>query len=423
MSADSGAPWRQWPRYLWRLITEQTAGPILRPPSDLRSESTRRTVRATVCLALASGALYPTSGLAEETSALDWHYGGSIDVSYAVDFNFPENNLWRSKATTPGVNEPALNMAVGYVRKNPSEHSPWGIEFGLQEGNDTDGLVPSTLGGRDKPIGHAGPLKHFSRANVSYLAPIGNGLSLTAGLFNSYIGYQSIYSRNNLNYTRSYMADNAPYFMFGLGATYRVDEAWQAGFYVITGYNYLSHINNQPSYGAQLQWKPASRMTVTQNLYYGPDQSATAIEFWRFFSDSTIEWRDGPLTLAASYDIGTENAAERAGHPRTFWTAGAFYAHWNVHGPWSVALRPEFYWDRNARITGSEQFIAAVTTTAEYKWRLDLHTLLARIEHRYDHSRGIEGGFFSGEFIGPGRIGLTPGQHLVLFSLVWFFDR
>ncbi|MDH4369875.1 MAG: porin [Nitrospira sp.] len=363
----------------------------------------------------------PAAG--EEPSQSDWHYGGLLDLSYELNFNFPDNHLWRSKTTTPSVNEPALNMAVGYVRKDPSQHSRWGLEFGLQEGHDADGLVPSTIPDRDKPIDHATQLKHFSRANVSFLAPIGNGLKVTAGLFNSYIGYQSIYARYNLNYTRSYMADNAPYFVFGLSATYPVNEATTVGFYIINEYNYLSHINNQPSYGMQVAWKPTTRLTLTENLYYGADQSNTAIEFWRFFSDSIIEWKDGPFTFAAAYDIGTENAAELPGHPRTFWTAGALYAHWNVSGPWSVALRPEFYWDRNARITGSEQFIAAVTTTLEYKWCIDLHTLLARLEHRYDDSRGTEGGFFTGDFIGPGMIGLTPGQHLLLFSLIWFIDH
>lgn len=79
------------------------------------------------------------------------------------------------------------------------------------------------------------------------------------------------------------MADHAPYFVFGLGATYPVNESWQLGFYIINGYNYLSHINNQPSYGSQAVWKPSTRLTLTENLYYGPDQSNTSIEFWRFF--------------------------------------------------------------------------------------------------------------------------------------------
>lgn len=361
--------------------------------------------------------------MAEEPATSDWHYGGFLDLSYALDFNFPDTRRWRSKSTTPIVNEAALNMVAGYVRKDATVQSRWGLEFGLQDGNDADGLVPASTPGRDTPMSHADQLKHFSRANLSYLAPIGNGLTLTAGLFNSYIGYQSIYSRNNLNYTRSYMADNAPYFMFGVGATYPVNDRWQVGLYAINGYTYLSHSNNQPSYGSQIQWSPTSHVTVTQNLYYGPDQSNTAIDFWRFFSDSIVEWKHGPWTLAAAYDVGTENAAEQAGHPRTFWTAAAFYARWNVQGPWSVALRPEFYWDRNGRISGSEQLLKAMTTTLEYKWTHPWQTALLRMEHRYDESTGSEGGFFARRDRLPDTTGLAREQHLLLFSIVWAFDR
>jgi len=364
-----------------------------------------------------------TPSFGEESPVWDWHYGGFVDLSYALDFNFPENHLWRSKGTTPRVNELATNMVLGYVRKDVTRQSRWGIEFGMQTGYDTDAQVPESIPGRAKPVDGADTLRHFSRANVSYLAPVGNGLTLTAGLFDSYIGYQSIYSKFNLNYTRTYMADNAPYFMFGLSATYPVSDTLHLGLYVINGYSYLSYINNQPRYGTQAVWKPASRLTVTENLYYGPDQSNTAIEFWRFFSDSIVEWKDGPLTFAAAYDIGTENAAEQMGHPRTFWTGGALYAHWNVGGPWSIALRPEFYWDRNGRISGSEQLLKAITTTLEYKWTRPWQTALLRLEYRYDESSGVGGGFFTGGEISPGVIGLAREQQLLLLSIVWSLDR
>mgnify|MGYP001273118131 FL=1 len=314
-------------------------------------------------------------------------------------------------------------MVQGYVRKDVSKTSPWGMELGLQAGYDTNALVPDFDAGRVKPVDGADTLRHLSRANVSYLTPVGNSLTLTAGLFNSFIGYQSIYAKNNLNYTRTYMADNAPYFMFGLGAQYPLSDTMQLGFYVINSYNYLSHQNDQPSYGTQVSWKPASRLTVTENLYYGPDQSNTAIEFWRLFSDSIVEWKDGPLTLAAAYDVGTEQAAELPGHPRTFWTAAALYARWNVSGPWSVAPRPEFYWDRNGRIAGAEQFLKAMTTTLEYKWTHPWQTALLRLEHRYDESSGVGGSFFKRGEISPGMIGLAREQHLLLFSIIWLLDK
>ncbi len=353
----------------------------------------------------------------------DWHYGGFVDASYAIDPNFPENHRWRSKGTTPRVNELAPNMVLGYVRKDATPQSRWGMEFGGQAGYDTNALVPERVPGRDKPVDGADTLRHFSRANVSYLLPVGNGLTLTGGLMNSYIGYESLYSRGNPNYTRAYLADNSPYLLFGLAARYPVTEALDLGFYVVNGYSYLSHPNDQPSYGTQAVWKPASQWTVKESLYYGPDQSKTDPRFWRFFSDSIVEWKRDAVTLAAAYDIGTESAAELPGSPRTLWTAGALWAHWNVSGPWSVAVRPELYWDRNGRITGSEQLFKAVTTTGEYKWADTWQTMLLRLEYRYDESTGVGGGFFTGGQVSPGVIGLTRAQHLVILSLVWSFDR
>lgn len=360
----------------------------------------------TVCLLV----FLPARSASGDTpeAASKFHYGAYLDLSYAVDFNFPENHKWRNTVTTPRVNELAPNMVMGYVRKDVTMQSRWGMELAGQAGYDTNALVPDPIPGRDKPIGGADTLRHLARANVSYLAPVGNGLMITGGLFKSYIGYQSFYAKDNLHYTRSYMNDYSPYFMFGLGARYPVTEDFKLGLYIINGYSYLSHPNDQPSYGVQLVWQPAARVTLTENLYFGPDQSDTAVQFWRLFSDSIVEWKGDRLTLALAYDVGSENAAEQPGHPRTFWTAGAFYAHWHVVGPWSVAVRPAFYWDRNGRLTGREQFIQAITTTVEYRLMARMHSLIARLEHRYDESRGPGGGFFKGGEIAPGVIGLVP---------------
>jgi hypothetical protein len=95
---------------------------------------------------------------------------------------------------------------------------------------------------------------------------------------------------------------------------------------------------------------------------------------------------------------------------------------WHISGPWSVTLRPEVYWDRNGLMTGSEQFITAVTTTGEYKFPYQWTNMIARLEHRYDESTGAEGGFFKGNEIAPGVIGLTPAQHMLIFALIWTLD-
>lgn len=128
------------------------------------------------------------------------------------------------------------------------------------------------------------------------------------------------------------------------------------------------------------------------------------------------------MILAIAYDLGTENAAERAGHPRTFWTGGALFVKWHLHGLWSVSVRPELYWDRNGRLTGSEQFIKAITTTLECKQVIGLQTARVGLEYRYDESTGVGGGFFKGGDVRPGTPGLAREQHLLLLTLIWSFD-
>ena len=352
-----------------------------------------------------------------------WHYGAYLDVAYLLDFNFPQNNLWRNKTTTTRVNELVPNLGLGYIRKQSTPHSPWGMELALQGGDDTDGLVPGPLPGSVGQIGGAPNLRYFSRANVSYFASIGNGVTLTGGLFDSYIGRESFYAKDNFNYTRSYIADQSPYFLFGVKATSPITDKVDLGLFIINGFNYLAEPNDAPSFGAQIIWNPTSRLTATQNLYYGSDQETNSLQFWRFFTDNSLEWNNGPVTLALSYDFGTQKSATAAGQPRFIWMGAAFVASWHIQGPWSVALRPEFFWDPNGLIEGAEQLLQAITTTVEYKFKVDpTQTTIFRLEYRFDSSTGSGGGFFKGGEVSPGVIGLTPSQQLLILGLMMSFD-
>ena len=88
-------------------------------------------------------------------------------------------------------------MALAYVRKDTSESSRWGMELGVQGGYDSQNFA--FLPG-EREVSGADTLRHVHRANGSYLAPVGKGLTITAGLFNSLIGYESLYAKDNANY-------------------------------------------------------------------------------------------------------------------------------------------------------------------------------------------------------------------------------
>jgi hypothetical protein len=349
-----------------------------------------------------------------------WHYGGFVDLGYSLNFNFPQNHLFRNRSTTPRVNELDVNMAALYVKKDVMEESRWGMELLVHGGQDAKDFG---FGVNLPRLEGSSWLRQLGRANVSYLAPVGNGLTIQAGIFNSLIGYESLYAKDNFNYTRAWIADYSPYLMMGVNAVYPFNDQWTGALFVINEYFHLQNANSLPSYGGQLAYKPTASWTLKETLYYGPDQSNTSLEFWRLFSDSIVEWKiTDDIILAGEYQVGTQKSADAPGQPRAFYMGAAFPMRWHLSGPWSVAFRPELYWDRNGIITGFEQFIKAVTTTAEYKLPYKWSNAIVRLEYRYDESRGPGGGFFKGNEIAPGVIGLTPAQHMIIVGAIWTFD-
>lgn len=343
-----------------------------------------------------------------------WHYGGFLDLAYGLDTNFPGNHLWRSRGTTARVNDLVINMGAAYVRKDATLDSRWGTELLVQAGEDSKEFGFET--GLPQ-VQNADVWRHFGRANVSYLAPVGNGLTLQGGLFNSFIGYESLYAKDNATYTRAWIADNSPYLMFGVNAVYPFNDQWTGAFFIINGYFHLSRANSLPSYGGQVTYTPTSSWTIRQTLYYGPDQADTGMKFWRLFSDTIIEWKTDRMTVALDYQVGTQNNASAPGFPREVFTGADLTMQWRIAGPWSVALRPEFYSDASGLMTGSEQFVKAVTTTLQYRLPYKWTNTICRLEYRYDDSTGSGGGFFTGN-----NNALTPGQNLVIFSIIGTFD-
>jgi len=339
-------------------------------------------------------------------------------LGYLLDFNHPLNHLFRNRGTTPRVDELDLNMAAVYVTKDASDKSRWGMELEAQAGEDSKSFGFSAT---SPDLAGANWLRQIGKADVSYLAPVGKGLTLQGGIFSSLIGYDSLYAKDNFSYTRPWGADYTPYLMLGVNASYPFSKKITATGYIINNYFHLAHSNSVPSWGGQIAYSATDRLTVKETILYGPHQSDASLEFWRFFSDSVAEWRRHPVTVAFEYQAGTEKLGA-AGSPRALWMSAQLPVHWAVRGPWSVTLRPEFAWDRAGRWTGFAQTIKAVTTTLEYRIPYRWTNTIARLEYRFDDSRGEGGGFFRDGDVSPGVVGLTPSQHLLIFGLIFTFD-
>ena len=138
----------------------------------------------------------PPEGSGSSAAQSTWQYGGFIDAGYLHDFNYPVNHLFRSRGTTFHVNEADLNMTAVYLKKQASESSRWGTELTLQAGKDSEVFGFSATA----PNLHGSKwLRHLGPTDVSYLAPIGKGLTIQGGIFSSFIGYDSLYAKDNFN--------------------------------------------------------------------------------------------------------------------------------------------------------------------------------------------------------------------------------
>jgi hypothetical protein len=346
----------------------------------------------------------------------EWQVGAFLDVGYLKSFNSPSNHLFRSRGTTPRVDELNVQMGGVSLRKKGTESSRWGVELTGHTGEDSQAFGFSATAPN---MGEADWMRHLGPTNVSYLAPIGSGLSLQGGIFSSLIGYDSLYAKDNFSYTRPWAADFTPYLMLGVNASYGVTDTLTVTGFVLNGYWHLAHANDVPSFGGQLAYKATELVTVKQTVSYGPHQESTSLGHWRFLSDTIVERKTKRLTAAFELQVSTE-VVDVPSSPRAWWVAGHMPVHWVIHGPWSVTVRPEFAWDSEGRWTSFEQTVRAITSTLEYRASFRQLQPILRLEHRYDHSTGRDGGFF--EDVQPGVVGVTPRQHLLIFGLILTVD-
>jgi len=292
------------------------------------------------------------------------------------------------------------------------------MELTLQGGQDSKifgfSATAPNLGGSEW-------LRHFGPTDISYLAPVGKGLTVQAGIFSSFIGYDSLYAKDNFNYMRPWGADFTPYLMMGVNASYPFTAKLTGTVFLVNGYWHLADANNVPSSGGQIAYKVTDHTTLKEAILFGPHQSDTGVEFWRFLWDSIAEWKTDRITTAFEYQVGTEKVAT-PGDPRALWMSAQLPVHWVFSKNWSATLRPEVYWDRDGRLTGFPQTVKAITTTLEYRVPYRQATAIVRLEHRIDDSRGRTGGFFRGREVARGIVGLTPTQNLLILGVIVTFD-
>jgi hypothetical protein len=337
---------------------------------------------------------------------------GYVDTSAQWNFGSGNANLppykfgGASKADGFNLNVVQLSLA------KPLDESEWaaGYKADLWMGPDANVLNTQSV--------FAAPGDFAVRqAYVALRAPVGNGLDFKVGVFDSIIGYESVESGNNPNYTRSYGHTIEPQTHTGVLATYRITDLVSVAAGVA---NTVGPVINSRAQGPNLSGTTKSESYKT----YMGSVAVTAPDDLGFLSGSTLyggvvngfsegvgenvtSWYAG-LTLATPVEglrLGASlDVLDVHGASGETWAA-ALYASFQATEKLSVHARAEYLRDRGDQrifavrdIDGdvigavAPEKVLALTGTVQYDlWQ----NVISRLEVRWDHSLsggGVWGG-------------------------------
>jgi hypothetical protein len=331
---------------------------------------------------------------------------GYVDTSAQWNFGTGNARLPDYKFGGPSKAD-GFNLNVVQIRlEKPLDEGEWsaGYRVDLWAGPDANVLGTQSSATTDTQISADFAIR---QAYVALRMPIGNGLDWKLGVFDSIIGYESVESGNNPNYTRSFGHSIEPQTHTGLLASYRFNDMISASAGIA---NTKGPSINARAFGED--GKAESYKTYMASI------ALTAPESLGFLSGSTLyagfvngldenEARADYDNNAISYYVGATLAT-----PVTGLRLGASWDYLDVHAlrgeTWSVAgyasfqateklslhLRGEYLRDRGEQKFFTTDFTEptsstnpdralAITATAQYDlWK----NVLSRVEFRWDHS-------------------------------------
>ena len=163
---------------------------------------------------------------------------GSVDTSIEWDVSpsrAPFNNVLGLNYSGSSIGIPFrankqngfnLNLVELNINK-PMDETPWasGYNVSLLFGPDAVGYNSSANGAGGQFGFGSGSDFAIKDANVVVRVPVGNGLDVKIGVFDSIIGYEVFEAGNNPNFTRSWGYAIEPKQHTGLLATYRINDS------------------------------------------------------------------------------------------------------------------------------------------------------------------------------------------------------
>ncbi|HWB80151.1 MAG TPA: outer membrane beta-barrel protein, partial [Nannocystaceae bacterium] len=357
----------------------------------------------------------------------NWVVGAFLDAGYVFASNRPDNHVNRGIVTAPRTGELTVSYAAAYVRHDASEREPLALELALQIGPAATALVA----GEPQPGGDAsrfaGPnvWQHLGRANVGGRIPRA-GTELSAGLFNTPIGYWSFWPKDNWSYSTPWHLNAVPYVLMGGRIVQPAGERVMLHAWIVNGYQTYADANDVPSYMFGLTVAPTASLSLGHFDYFGPEDVDIAARSWRWLSDTWLFFERDRFGIAGVFDAMRERLTHVPGQPVALQLAGEVSARVRLldaregRVKWYLAGRGEAFWDRDGRMFGVRQLLGSGLVGTDLRlWDY----LLVRLEYRYDRTDNQQGFFYRKSAVRDDDTGLGREQHAVYFVLTGMFEH
>ncbi|NBO66282.1 MAG: hypothetical protein EBU88_15805, partial [Acidobacteria bacterium] len=193
---------------------------------------------------------------------------GIVDGYYSFNTN-QVDMFTQGRAFDVRHNSFSLQMARIGLNKAATTDSPLGFRLDVGLGETVDRIISVSDYQRNEAT------KHLLQAYVSYVAPIGKGLTIDFGKMYTPIGAEVIDTKDNFNYSRGFLFTYGPYYHMGLRAKYAVNDKVAVTGFLFDGWDNMFENNRNKlagkTAGVQLSLTPTKRLALTQTYLGGPE--------------------------------------------------------------------------------------------------------------------------------------------------------
>jgi hypothetical protein len=381
----------------------------------------------------------PASAPATPKVAADLLLGVTInamlDGYYEYNTNAPIGRVNYLRAYDVSSNTFSLNQADLILESapDPATDKRVGMRIDLQYGQATAALQGSTANELRPEV-----YRTIFQAYGTYVFPVGKGLSVDFGKWASSLGLEDNYTKDQLNYSRSFWYDYLPFYHTGFRVKYAINDVMAVNWWITNGTQQTEEFNNYKDQFLGMVLTPTPAISWTLNYYQGqehpdvaylhtpgpgqlnlPNQQGTYILPIANAPDGKLQILDSyaswqalqALTFAAEVDYVRQRLYSYSTPQHV--TGGALYGAYQLAPKVTLAARAEYLADVGGLFSGTNQYLKEGTLTLDYR---PTGGFLMRGELRRDQSNRH---YFIGGTLGV----LEASQTTIGLGLVWWLGQ